>query len=91
MLNLLLLAILPGLALGFSAATLVGQSLGRDDPDDAERWAWEVALVAFVSLCLVGAVLVIFPETLLGFFLHDPATVAKQVFRTVYGTETPGT
>jgi putative MATE family efflux protein len=76
MINLLLLAILPGLALGFAAATLVGQALGREDPDDAERWAWEVSQVAFVSLCGIGMLLMAFPETLLGVFLHDPATVA---------------
>jgi len=76
MLNLLLLAVLPGLALGFAAATLVGQALGREDPDDAQRWGWEVAQVAFVSLCLVGAILVIFPDALLGIFLHNPETLA---------------
>jgi putative MATE family efflux protein len=76
MINLLLLAILPGIALGFSAATLVGQALGRDDADDAEQWGWDVASVAFMALAAIGFLLVAFPQPLLSFFLHDDATVA---------------
>jgi putative MATE family efflux protein len=74
--NLTLVAILPGLALGLSASTLVGQALGRSDPDDAFRWGWDVARVGMLALGLIGLPAVIWPEVLLAGFIHDPATVA---------------
>ena len=42
LITVLLFAILPGLALGIACTTLVGQALGRGQPDDAYRWAWGV-------------------------------------------------
>jgi len=73
--NLTLVAILPGLALGLSAATLVGQALGRGQPDDAYRWGWDVARVGILALGLIGLPGVIWPELLLMGFIHDPATM----------------
>ena len=73
--NLTLVAILPGLALGLSAATLVGQALGRGQPEDAYRWGWDVARVGVVALGLIGLPAVIWPELLLMGFIHDPATM----------------
>ncbi len=40
--QLLLVAILPGVGFGMAAASLVGQALGRGDRDDAVRWGWDV-------------------------------------------------
>lgn len=73
--NLTLVALLPGLALGLSASTLVGQALGRGDPEDAYRWGWDVARVAIVALGALGLVGVVWPEALLAGFIHDPATM----------------
>ena len=42
LLTVTLVAVLPGLAFGFVAASLVGQALGRGDVDDAEAWGWDV-------------------------------------------------
>ncbi|MEJ2523860.1 MAG: MATE family efflux transporter [Gammaproteobacteria bacterium] len=74
--NLTLVAILPGLALGLSASTLVGQALGRGDADDAYRWGWDVARVGMLGLGLIGLPAAIWPELLLAVFIHDPATMA---------------
>jgi putative MATE family efflux protein len=74
-LNLTLVALLPGLGLGLAAATLVGQALGRRDVDDASRWGWDVAKVGMLGLFLLGLPGVIWPELLLSVFIHDPATM----------------
>ncbi len=77
LLNLSLVACLPGPALGLAAATLVGQTLGRGDPDDAARWGWEVVAVGVVVLGGLGLPMLIAPEALLAPFLPGrPETVA---------------
>ena len=74
--NLSLMLILPGVGLGMAAMSLVGQSLGRQDHRDATRWGWDVVRVAIVCLLILGGPLVVFPERVLGWFLHDPALIA---------------
>ncbi|HKK03889.1 MAG TPA: MATE family efflux transporter [Gammaproteobacteria bacterium] len=79
-LNLTLVALLPGLGLGIAASTLVGQALGRGDAEDASRWAWEVARVGMIALAVLGLPGVLWPELLLGVFIHDPETMAIATF-----------
>jgi len=75
MVNLLLVALLPGLGLGLAASTLVGQALGRGEPDDAERWGWDVAKVAAILMALIGLPIVLAPDPILGVFIKDAATM----------------
>lgn len=74
--NVTLVAILPGIGLGLSAATLVGQALGREDTRDAEAWGWDVVKVACVALTVLGMPMWLAPDLILGVFIHDPLTVA---------------
>jgi putative MATE family efflux protein len=74
--NVSLVAILPGLALGLAAASLVSQALGRGDPDDAQRWGWDVVKVAALFMTLLGLPMVAVPDLLLSPFLHDAETLA---------------
>jgi putative MATE family efflux protein len=74
--QLLLVAILPGMGFGMAAASLVGQALGRDDPDDAKRWGWEVARMATLGVGLMSLVGLFFPDLMLRPFLHDPEVLA---------------
>jgi len=76
MINLMLVAILPGLGLGMAAASLVGQALGRGDAADAKRWGWDVVKVATIILGLLGLPMLVIPEALLGIFVQDAATIA---------------
>ncbi|MBX3247980.1 MAG: MATE family efflux transporter [Myxococcales bacterium] len=75
-LDLMLVAILPGLGFGLAAASLVGQALGRRDPEDAERWIWDVVRLASTVVGLLSVPAILAPELLLRIFLHDPATLA---------------
>lgn len=74
--NVTLVAVLPGLGFGLAAATLVGQALGRRDPDDARRWGWDVAKLASLSIAVICVVAALVPDLVLRGFLHDPATRA---------------
>jgi putative MATE family efflux protein len=73
LINITLVAILPGMGLGLAAATLVGQALGRGDVEDAYQWAWDVSRVGMVILATLGLVMLLFPQALLGLFLHEDA------------------
>jgi Na+-driven multidrug efflux pump len=81
LINVTLVAILPGMALGLAAASLVGQALGRNEPDDASAWAFDVVKVGVVILGLLGAPMWIAPDLILEFFIPgDPATVAIAIW-----------
>lgn len=73
--NVFLVALLPGLGLGLAAATLVGQALGRGEPDDAEQWGWDVVKVGAVLMGVLGLPLIFVPDPILGIFIRDPVTL----------------
>lgn len=73
--NLTLLAVLPGIGFGLAATTLVSQALGRKDTADAHRWAWDVFKVAAVVFVAMAVPMLLVPAPLLSVFLHDPALV----------------
>jgi MATE family multidrug resistance protein len=74
--NITLLAVLPGIGFGLAATTLVSQALGRKDPADAHRWAWDVYKVASVLFTALAVPMLLVPGPILEFFLRDPALVA---------------
>jgi MATE family multidrug resistance protein len=74
--NVTLVAVLPGIGLGITAASLVGQALGRGDPNDAYRWGWDVVRVGVFVMGLLGLPMLIAPDAILWPFLHDPETLA---------------
>ena len=88
LMNITLIAFLPGMGLGLSASTLVGQALGRGDPADAKQWAWDVVKVAIILLGLLGIPMVVMPDLMLSIFLHNPDTldVARAPIRLIGAT-----
>ena len=73
--NLLKVALLPGLGLGLAALSLVSQALGAGNVADARRWGWDVTGVAAVALLAISLPAVIFPDLILAGFLHEPALI----------------
>lgn len=73
--TLTLVAILPSIAFGMSSATLVGQALGRKDPEDAHRWAWDTVKIGMVSISLLSIPMWLVPEAILSIFLHEPGVI----------------
>lgn len=73
--NVTLLAVLPGIGFGLAATTLVSQALGRQDPADAHRWAWDVFKVGAVLFAAIAVPMLLLPGPVLQVFLRDPALV----------------
>ncbi len=74
LITVLLFAILPGLGLGLACTTLVGQALGRKEPEDAYQWAWDVAKVSLVMMTILGIPMWLLPDFVSSIFIHDPET-----------------
>lgn len=73
--HVMLVAILPAMGFGLAAASLVGQSLGEGDRDEAAAWAWRVGRVAMLVVGAIGLPVFVFPDAVLGVFIRDAATL----------------
>ncbi|MFN0243152.1 MAG: MATE family efflux transporter [Planctomycetota bacterium] len=81
-------AFMPAWGFTNAAATLVGQNLGAQKPDRAERAVWLTGLYTMGFLAVVTIVFVTLAPELVGIFTEDPdtTTVAVAALRTVsYG------
>ncbi|MGB9340490.1 MAG: MATE family efflux transporter [Polyangiales bacterium] len=83
--DLMLVAILPGIGFGLAAASLAGQALGRGHPDDAKLWGWDVTKIAVVVVAALSIPALLVPEWILSGFIHEPSTLvlAKNPLRVV--------
>ena len=75
LINVMLVAILPGVGFGLASMSLVGQAIGRRDIADAYQWAWDVVKVATATLGAAGLLMALFPRVILGVFLQEPDTL----------------
>ena len=73
--NITLLAVLPGIGFGLAATTLVSQALGRKDAADAHRWTWDVYKVAAVVFGALAVPMLVATGPVLTLFLRDAALV----------------
>lgn len=76
LINLVMVAILPCDGLGMAALTLVSEALGRKDPDDASRWAWDVAKIATAAIALLVLPALIMPDLIVAGFTNDASVIA---------------
>jgi putative MATE family efflux protein len=74
--NVLSLSFMPGFGFAVAATTLVGQSLGADDPDGAEQLAYTAYRLGATLMTAVGLFIVLFPAQLMGAFTDESQVVA---------------
>ena len=74
--NLTLVAILPCIAFGMSASTLVSEALGRENSEDAYLWGWDVTKLAMIILTAIGVIFLLFVDPILAIFLVEPDALA---------------
>jgi putative MATE family efflux protein len=60
---------LPAMGLGRATNTMVGQNLGADQPDRAERAVWIAAKVSAGVMLAVAVIAALFPEPIVGVFI----------------------
>jgi putative MATE family efflux protein len=74
--RLLLIALIPCFGLGNAAGTLVGQSLGAEQPQRGERSVWWVSAYAGGYMVAVAALLTVLAPELIAVFDPTPQVVA---------------
>ncbi|MDH3255812.1 MAG: MATE family efflux transporter, partial [Acidobacteriota bacterium] len=70
--RILVFFFLPAWGMSNAAATLVGQNLGANKPDRAEKAVWMTARLNMVFLGAVGLFFVLCAETVIALFTSDP-------------------
>lgn len=75
LITLVLFLILPSMGLGLGGASLVGQSLGEKNKEAAYQWGKDVTVIAVILLTVVSLPMAIFPQSVLGLFLHEQALI----------------
>ncbi|WP_440007937.1 MATE family efflux transporter [Halomicrococcus sp. SG-WS-1] len=79
------LVFLPAMGLGRATNTMVGQNLGAEKSDRAERAVWLAAKVGMAVMFVVAVVAALFPEPIVGVFM---ATGTEKAEATIgYGSE----
>ncbi len=63
------------LSFGTAATTLVGQSLGQKNPDQAERWGWTTMATAMVVVVTLSVPAVLFAPQIIGVFTDVPDVI----------------
>ncbi|MGM0409362.1 MAG: MATE family efflux transporter [Bacillota bacterium] len=66
---------MPVRGFGRGTTTMVGQNLGADKIDRAERCSWIATAITFFALILIWVVMIIFPEQIIGIFNNNPEVI----------------
>lgn len=73
--RIVIFSILPAWGLGNASATLVGQNLGANRPDRAEKTVWMAAFVNSAFMGIMALLFIIFSSSLVGIFMENQRTV----------------
>ncbi|MGI9168494.1 MAG: MATE family efflux transporter [Pyrinomonadaceae bacterium] len=73
--RVIVFALLPSWGMSNAAATMVGQALGANKPDRAERAVWKASFYNMICLGIVGLAFVLFARQIIGLFTSDPNVV----------------
>lgn len=77
--RIIIFALLPSWGISNASATLVGQNLGAEKPERAEKAVWFTAVVNMIVLGIFGLVMVLFPGNFIRFFISDVAVIESGI------------
>ncbi len=70
------LSFMPGFGFALAATTLVGQSLGAEEPDAAQQRGYTAYRMGAAFMGAVGLLFLLFPAQIVGAFTNDPDVIA---------------
>jgi putative MATE family efflux protein len=73
--RLRMIVLMPGFGLGNAVSTLVGQNLGANKPERAERTAWITVGIASAIMTFVGIIYIVFASAIITIFNAHPEVV----------------
>lgn len=73
--RIIMFTILPSWGLANAAATLVGQNLGAQQPERAEKSVWKSAFFNMIFLGIVAVIFMIWAEQFISFFTAEPEVI----------------
>ena len=73
--RIIIFALLPAWGLSNAASTLVGQNLGANQPERAERSVWITGYVNMIFMGFMGIILAVFPEFWIKLFIGEVAVI----------------
>jgi putative MATE family efflux protein len=71
------LSFMPGMAFAIAASTLVGQALGAQKPDLAEKYGWQVRKIGAYVAGLIGVGFILFAPQIMKLFTIEPEIIEK--------------
>ena len=74
-LRLIEFALLPAWGLGNAAATLVGQNLGAEKPERAERSVWRASKYNAIFMTAIGIVMIVLAPQIVSLFSTEPDVI----------------
>ncbi|HYQ58474.1 MAG TPA: MATE family efflux transporter [Draconibacterium sp.] len=77
--RIIIFTLLPAWGLSNAASTLVGQNLGANHPERAERSVWITGYVNMIFMGAMGLFLALFPHFWINLFIKDQAVVASGI------------
>jgi putative MATE family efflux protein len=77
--RLIIFALLPSWGMANAAATMVGQSLGANKPDRAERSVWIAGFYNMIFLGIVGLIFLIFAPGIVRLFTTEPEPLRQGI------------
>ncbi|MDA3844861.1 MAG: MATE family efflux transporter [Candidatus Kapabacteria bacterium] len=73
--RILIFVLLPSLGISNAASALVGQNLGADKPDRAEKSVWLTAKINVIYMGLIGILFILFPDIWVSLLTSDPEVI----------------
>jgi putative MATE family efflux protein len=87
--RVILLALMPAWGYSTASSTLVGQSIGAGEEDEATRYGWSTLRIALATQLLIAAALIVLARPIAALFNTDPIELTVEFVR-VFGVAVGG-